>query len=75
MAASKLDWIDVIMTSWNFHLMQEKKMQNAIEACSKSDIGLVAMKIMGMEISSDGDYKLAKKYKTYSAKKNSQNLL
>ena len=62
MAASKLDWIDVIMTSWNFHLMQERKMQNAIEACSKSDIGLVAMKIMGMEISSDGDYKLAKKF-------------
>ena len=62
LAASKLKWIDAIMTSWNFHLMQEKKMQDAVEACHKADIGLVAMKVMGKDISSDGDYKLAKKF-------------
>ncbi len=48
MAASKLDWIDVIMTSYNFRLSQDKQMQDAIDACSKAGIGLIAMKTQGM---------------------------
>jgi predicted aldo/keto reductase-like oxidoreductase len=48
MAASKLDWIDAIMTSYNFRLSQDKQMQDAIDACNKAGIGLIAMKTQGM---------------------------
>ena len=48
MAASKLDWIDAIMTSYNFRLAQDKQMQDAIDACNKAGIGLIAMKTQGM---------------------------
>jgi predicted aldo/keto reductase-like oxidoreductase len=48
MAASKLDWIDAIMTSYNFRLAQDKEMQDAIDACNKAGIGLIAMKTQGM---------------------------
>jgi predicted aldo/keto reductase-like oxidoreductase len=47
-AASKLDWIDAIQTSYNFRLMQDSQMQDAIEACHKAGIGLIAMKTQGM---------------------------
>ena len=43
-AASKLDWIDVIMTTYNFREMQNKEMTDAVDACYKAGIGLVAMK-------------------------------
>jgi predicted aldo/keto reductase-like oxidoreductase len=46
-AAAKLNWIDAIMTSYNFRLMQDAKMQAAIEACYKANIGLIAMKVTG----------------------------
>ncbi|MHC4113027.1 MAG: aldo/keto reductase, partial [Planctomycetota bacterium] len=32
-AAAKLDWIDVIMTSYNFRTMQDPELQDAIDAC------------------------------------------
>ena len=48
MAASKLDWIDAIMTTYNFRLLQDKQMQDAIEACHKAGIGLIAMKTQAM---------------------------
>jgi len=46
-AAANLDWIDVIMTSYNFRTMQDTELQDAIEACHKANIGLVAMKTTG----------------------------
>ncbi len=46
-AVAKLDWIDAVMTSYNFRLMQDDKMQGAIDACHKAGIGLVAMKVQG----------------------------
>ncbi len=48
MAASKMDSIDAIMTSYNFRLMQKPEMQEAVEACHKAGIGLVAMKTQGI---------------------------
>ena len=45
-AAAKLDWIDVITTSYNFRLMQDTALQAAIDDCHKAGIGLVAMKIL-----------------------------
>ena len=43
-AAARLDWIDAIMTAYNFRLMQNPEMQAAIEACHKTGIGLIAIK-------------------------------
>jgi hypothetical protein len=54
-AASKLDWIDALMTSYNFRLMQDPEMQEGIDACHKKDIGLIAMKVMGLEVKTDDD--------------------
>ena len=48
MAASKIDWIDAIMTTYNFRLLQDKQMQDAIDACHKAGIGLIAMKTQAM---------------------------
>jgi predicted aldo/keto reductase-like oxidoreductase len=47
-AAAKLDWIDAIMTTYNFRLMQDEKMQAAVEACYKAGIGIIAMKTLGV---------------------------
>jgi len=60
-AASKLDWIDVIMTTYNFRVMQDEKMQAAVEACNKAGIALIAMKVMadGQKVKSGDDKKLA----------------
>lgn len=46
-AGAKLDWIDVIMTAYNFRLMQDNELQDAIDACHQANIGLVAMKTTG----------------------------
>ena len=46
-AAAKLDWIDAIMTSYNFRLKQDKELNAAIYACHKAGIGLIAMKTTG----------------------------
>ena len=48
MAASKLDWIDAIQTKYDFRLMQDAQMQDAIDACHKAGIGLIAMKTQAM---------------------------
>jgi len=62
MAASKLDWIDVIMTSWNFRLMQDQKLEQAVAACHKAGIGLISMKVMGHSISTEEDKKLTRHF-------------
>ena len=46
-AAAKLDWIDAIMTAYNFRLMQDNKLQHSIEACHKAGIAIIAMKTTG----------------------------
>lgn len=47
MAASKLNWIDGIMMTYNYRLMHETDMQAAVNACVKAGIGLTAMKTQG----------------------------
>ena len=46
-AAAKLDWIDVIMTVYNFRVMQDPNLLAAIEQCHKANIGIIAMKTTG----------------------------
>lgn len=47
--ASTLGWIDAIMMTYNFRLMHEKKMIEAVNACADAGIGLTAMKTQGGE--------------------------
>ncbi len=63
-AASRLDWIDVIMLIYNFRLMQDKELNTAIEACHKAGIGLIAMKTQGrsQKIETEEDKKLAEHF-------------
>jgi hypothetical protein len=63
-AAANLDWIDAIMTSYNFRIMQEEKMQAAVDACHKAGIGLIAMKTQaqGQKIETDQDKKLCEHF-------------
>ncbi len=49
--AAKLPWIDSIMFRYNFRQYGNKQLNRAIDACAKSDIGLIAMKTQGSESS------------------------
>jgi len=65
-AAAKLDWIDAVMTSYNFRLMQNQELMDAIEACHKAGKAIIAMKTTGrttikrfkLSIETDADKKL-----------------
>jgi len=61
-AAAKLDWIDVVMTSYNFRLMQDAEIQAAVDACHKAGIGVIAMKTQGKEIQTEDDKKLTEHF-------------
>jgi predicted aldo/keto reductase-like oxidoreductase len=41
---AKLGWIDGIMTTYNYRLMNTDNMKRAVEACANAGIGLTAMK-------------------------------
>jgi hypothetical protein len=43
-AAAKLDFIDVIMSTYNFRQMQIKEMNDAVQACHDAGIAIIAMK-------------------------------
>ena len=45
--AAKLDWIDAAMFTYNFRVMNDPKLKEAMNACEKAGVGMVAMKSMG----------------------------
>jgi hypothetical protein len=47
LGAARLDWIDAVMMTYNYRVMNNPKMIEAVNACAKAGIGLVAMKTMG----------------------------
>lgn len=47
MSAAKTDWVDAIMFSYNYRIMQTPKMKEAIAACVERGLGLIAMKTQG----------------------------
>lgn len=47
-AAAKLGWIDAVMASYNFRLMQDDKIQAGIDACHKAGVAVIAMKTLGI---------------------------
>jgi len=61
-AAARLGWIDAIMTTYSFRIMQDPELQASIDACHKAGIGLIAMKTQGRpqeKIETEKDKKLA----------------
>jgi predicted aldo/keto reductase-like oxidoreductase len=42
--AAELGWIDGIMMSYNYCLMEKEEMKKAVDACVNAGIGLTAMK-------------------------------
>ena len=52
--ASDLGWIDVIMPSYNYSLMNNEDINRGIDACYKAGIGLVAMKTQGQRFGPGG---------------------
>ena len=50
MGASKLDWIDAVMPSYNFRLMQDKKLTDAVQACYDAGVGIIAMKTQAQKV-------------------------
>ena len=63
-AAAKCDWIDVVMTIYNFRLMQDSRLNDAIDECHKAKIGIIAMKTQGMrqKIETEKDKKLVEHF-------------
>jgi len=61
-AAAKVGWIDAVMPSYNFRLMQDDKMQAAVEACHKAGVGLIAMKTQAKKIRTKDDKKLTEHF-------------
>jgi predicted aldo/keto reductase-like oxidoreductase len=65
-AAAQLDWIDGIMTSYNFRLMQDTELRQAIDACYKAGIAVIAMKILGLrtddKVETEADKKLVEPF-------------
>jgi predicted aldo/keto reductase-like oxidoreductase len=59
-AAAKLYWVDAIMTSYSFRLMQDAEMQDAVAACHEAGVGLIAMKTQafGQNVETEEDKKL-----------------
>lgn len=56
-----LEWIDAIMTAYNYRWLEVPEMQTVLDACHKADIGLIAMKSQaiaygaGKEVDSDSE--------------------
>ena len=52
--AARLGWIDGIMLTYNYRLMADDDMQQAVDDCVRAGIGLIAMKTQGRALSFGG---------------------
>ncbi len=68
-AAAELDWIDGVMTTYNYRLLDDQEMQEAVDAFHKSGKALIAMKTQAKTVEEDADWKLVSHFKNkgYSA--------
>jgi len=65
LGAAKLGWIDGIMMTYNFRIMHQEQMKNAVEACSSAGIGLTAMKTQGggpLTVDSETELEMASQF-------------
>jgi len=62
MAASKMKGIDAVLSTYNFRLTKDQKMQDALQACHEAGIGLTAMKTQGVKIETSEDKELTEHF-------------
>jgi predicted aldo/keto reductase-like oxidoreductase len=65
LGAAKLGWVDGIMMTYNYRIMNSDKMKAAVDACTKAGIGLTAMKTMGggpVRVDSEAELEMAGKF-------------
>jgi predicted aldo/keto reductase-like oxidoreductase len=65
LGAAKLGWIDGIMMTYNYRLMNSDKMKQAVDACTAAGIGLTAMKTQGswsLRSDSEAELKLTQRF-------------
>jgi uncharacterized protein len=55
--AAKTPWIDAVMFRYNFHQYGNDKLNRAIDAAHKANVGLIAMKVQGSAVSFDDKVK------------------
>ncbi len=63
--AAKLPWVDGIMFTYNYRLMREPRMKDAVQACYRAGIGLTAMKTQGggpIKSDSESEIKMAGRF-------------
>lgn len=65
MNAAKLGWIDGIMATYNYRLMHQTDMKEALQACIEAGIGITAMKTQGggsVKTTTDTELQLAGRF-------------
>jgi hypothetical protein len=65
LAAAKSGWIDSIMFTYNFRLMNAPKMKEAVDACAQAGIGMTSFKTQaGGQIKADSEteFKMVEKF-------------
>jgi aryl-alcohol dehydrogenase-like predicted oxidoreductase len=65
LAAAKSGWIDSVMFTYNFRLMNTAKMKEAVEACAQAGIGLTSFKTQAggqVKADTDAEFKLLQKF-------------
>jgi uncharacterized protein len=65
LGAAKLGWIDGIMMTYNYRLMNSDEMKRALDACTAAGIGLTAMKTQGswsVRSDSEAELKLTQRF-------------
>ena len=65
LAAAKSGWIDTVMFTYNFRLMNTPKMKEAVDACAQAGIGLTSFKTQAggqVKPDSEAEFKLLQKF-------------
>jgi hypothetical protein len=65
LAAAGAGWIDTVMFTYNFRLMNTPKMKEAVDACAQAGIGLTSFKTQAggpVKPDTDAEYKLLQKF-------------
>jgi predicted aldo/keto reductase-like oxidoreductase len=65
LAAAKSGWIDTVMFTYNFRLMNTSKMKEAVDACAQAGIGLTSFKTQAggqVKADSETEFKLVQKF-------------
>jgi predicted aldo/keto reductase-like oxidoreductase len=65
LAAAKSGWIDTVMFTYNFRLMNTPKMKEAVDACAQAGIGLTSFKTQAggqVKADSETEFKLVQKF-------------